>query len=204
MSRPIWGRHFIEMLQNIFLQYISFSIPPQFFHIVNGSVIDICLQFTYPYHCYLHVKLFDGFISLHIDVFCYIFLSGNFWGNALLVTYISCKFCIFLRSTGKHCMCSAQKSDIVWCEIFKSYCYFNRHGYQNPTAVLPFLFYITLYRQLHTDADCIVYSIFFNIYFIFNCNCHSLYVLFLSIRYGSLQTTTGFLETFVLSPSVCS
>ena len=113
MTRPIWGRHFCEMLQNFFLQYMSFFIPLNFFHIVNVSGINIHLKFTYPYDCYLHVKLLDGCISLHIDVFCNIFCLVICEGDALLVTYISCKFCIFLISTGKHYMCSAQKSDIV-------------------------------------------------------------------------------------------
>ena len=72
------GRYFIEMLQNISLQYISFSNPLNVFHIVNASGIDIHLKFTYPYDCYLHMKLLDSCISLHIDVFCNIFLSGNF------------------------------------------------------------------------------------------------------------------------------
>ena len=112
MSRPIWGRHFIKMLQNLFLQYMSFSIPLNFFHIFNISVIHTHLKFTYTNDCCLHVKLLDGCISLYIDVFCNICLVIC-EGDALLVIDISCKFCIFLRSKGKHYMCSAQKSDIV-------------------------------------------------------------------------------------------
>ena len=110
--------------------------PPTFFNMVTISGIDIHLKFTYPYHCYLHVKHLDGCASLHINVFFTYFCLVISEGDALLVTYISCKFYIFLRSTAKHYMCSAKKSDIVWCEISRSYCYFNRHGYQNPTAVL--------------------------------------------------------------------
>ena len=72
------GRHFIEMLQNIFLKYISFSIPPNIFNIVNVSGIEIHLKFTFPYHFCLNVKLLDDYIYLHIDIFCYLFLSGNF------------------------------------------------------------------------------------------------------------------------------
>ena len=128
--------------------------------------------------------------------FRWLYLSSNWYfcleiseEDALLVKY---KFYIFLRSPGKHYMCNAQKSDIVWCEILRSYCYFNRPGFQNPTEVLRFLFYIKLQRQLHTDGDCIVYSLFFNIYLIFNCNFHSLYMLLWSTRYGSLHTRTAF------------
>ena len=106
-------RHFTEMLQNIFLQYISFSIPPIFFNIVIVSGIDIHLKVTYLYHCYLHMKLLDGCISLCINVFVTHFCLVISEGDSLLVTYISYKVCIFLRSTGKHYMCSAQKSDIV-------------------------------------------------------------------------------------------
>ena len=55
------------------------SLPSsQFFHVVNVFGIEIHLKFMYPYHCYLYVKLLDGYITLHIAVFCYIFLSGNF------------------------------------------------------------------------------------------------------------------------------
>ena len=38
---------------------------------------------------------------------------GIFQEDALLVQYISCTMCILLRNTGKHDMCSGQKSDIV-------------------------------------------------------------------------------------------
>ena len=72
------GRHFIEMLQNIFLKYISFSIPPIFFNIVNVSGIDIHLKFTYLYNFYLNMTHLDGYISLHIDLSGTYFLSGNF------------------------------------------------------------------------------------------------------------------------------
>ena len=33
--------------------------------------------------------------------------------DALIVKYLPCTMCIFLRNTGKHDMCSGQKSDIV-------------------------------------------------------------------------------------------
>ena len=45
----------------------------------------------------------------------------------------------------------------------------------------------------------IVYSLFFYIYLIFNCNFHSLYMLLLSTRYGSLHTGTASLVTCVKS-----
>ena len=72
------GRYFIEMLQNIFFKYITFSIPKIVFNIVNVSGIEIHLKFTYAYHFYLNVKLLDGYISLHIDNFCYIFFVWKF------------------------------------------------------------------------------------------------------------------------------
>ena len=134
----------LKCSKTYFAVHFIFYPPPNFFHIVNIFRIEIHLKFTYPYHCYLYVKLLDGYISLHIDVFVTYFCLVISEGDALLVTYISCKLCVFLSSTGKHYMYSAQKSDIVWCEIFRSYCYFNRHGYQNPTVVLRFLFFITL------------------------------------------------------------
>ena len=55
--------------------------PLFFFNIVNVSGTEIHLKFTYPYHFYLNVKLLDGCISLHIDIFVTYFLSGNFWGG---------------------------------------------------------------------------------------------------------------------------
>ena len=44
--------------------------------------------------------------------------------DALLVEYLSCTMCIFLRNIGKHDMCSGQTWDIIWCYIFRSYCSF--------------------------------------------------------------------------------
>ena len=64
-----------------------------------------------------------SFLS-NCDTFRWLYLS-SYWiflwhfcleiseEDALVVTYISCKICILLSSTGKHYMCSAQKSDIV-------------------------------------------------------------------------------------------
>ena len=36
------------------------------------------LKFTFPYHFYLNVKLLDGYISLNIDIFGYIFFVWKF------------------------------------------------------------------------------------------------------------------------------
>ena len=66
---------------------------------------EIYISRSFLYKC----ETLEGYISLYIDIF-YIFLSEE---DPLLLKYISCKFCTFLRSTGKHDMCSAQKSDIV-------------------------------------------------------------------------------------------
>ena len=45
-------------------------------------------------------------MSLHVDVFFIYFCLEISEDNALLVKYLSCTMCIFLRNTGKHDMCS--------------------------------------------------------------------------------------------------
>ena len=90
----------LSLSQNIFFQ--------------NGLCFRIVthLKFTFPDHFPLHVIL-----SRVISLFMLIFFMGFFLGiseeDALLVQYVSCTVCIFLRNTGKHDMCSGQKSDIV-------------------------------------------------------------------------------------------
>ena len=57
--------------------------------------------------------------------------------------------------------------------------------------------YFFLYNIIKTITHrCRLYCLFFNIYFIFTCNCHLLYMLFLHNRYGSLHTRTASLGDF--------
>ena len=98
------GRHFIVMLQKYFWQYISFYIPPKnifFFKMVNVSGIVGHLKFTFLNHFYINVELYR-LISLFILICFTYFCLGISEEDALLVKYILCKFCILLRSTGKH------------------------------------------------------------------------------------------------------
>ena len=81
-DKSLPGKAFQWNVHNIFLKYIWFSVPPQFFfNIVNVSGIEIHPKFTYPYHFYLNVTLLDDYISLHIDLFVTYFCSGNLWGG---------------------------------------------------------------------------------------------------------------------------
>ena len=75
--------------------------------------------------------------------FCKDFCLGISAEDVLLVQYVSCTMCIFLRNTGKHDMCIGQQSDFVWCYIFRSYCSSNLYGAWTSTAVLTFFFYIS-------------------------------------------------------------
>ena len=77
--------------------------------------------------------------------------------DALLVKYLWCTMCIFLRNTGKHDVCSGQTSDIVWCCIFRSYCSFKQHGEWNSTALLIFLFYILHLTDNATKMQMILF-----------------------------------------------
>ena len=99
------------------------------------------LKFTFPDHFDINMTL-SWLKSLFMLIFCYIFGLKTCEEDALLVKYLPCTMCIFVRNTGKHEMCSGQTSDIVWCYIFRSYCSFKQHGEWNSTAVLIFLFYI--------------------------------------------------------------
>ena len=142
-----------------------------------------------------------NFIVLYLSSHCYFFtyfclrISEE---DALLVKYISCKFCIFLRSTGKHDMCSAQKSDIVWGDIFRSYCSFTQHGEQNPTEVLRFLFYISHLKYNYTKMQMILFIDYSWTFLSFSISIfYSLYMLSLTHRYGSLYTRTDSLESLV-------
>ena len=89
----------LSLSQNIFVK------------MVHVSVIASHLKFTFPCHFYINVTL-SRCIFLFM-LFFHFFCLGISEEDALLVKYISCKICIFLRSTGKHDMYSGQKSDIV-------------------------------------------------------------------------------------------
>ena len=119
-----------------------------FFKMIYVSWIASHLKFTFPYHFYINITLSRLKSLFMLIFFTYLCLKIS-EENALLVKYLPCTMCIFLRNTGKHDMCSGQKSDIVWCYIFKSYCSFKQHGEWNSTAVLIFLFYI-----LHLTDNC--------------------------------------------------
>ena len=77
---------------------------------VSGIVSH--LKFTFPDHFSINVIL-SRVISLFMLMFFTGFCLGISEEDALLVKYVSCTMCIFLRNTGKHDMCGGQKSDIV-------------------------------------------------------------------------------------------
>ena len=77
---------------------------------VSGIVSHV--KFTFPGHFPINVIL-SRVISLFMLIFFTGFCLGISAEDVLLVKYISCTMCIFLRNTGKHDMCSGQKSDIV-------------------------------------------------------------------------------------------
>ena len=125
------------------------SLCHLFFKMVYVSGTGSHLKFTFPYHFYINVTL-SRLISLFMLIFFTGFCLGISEEDALLVKYLSCTVCIFLRITGKHDMCSGQKSDIVCCYILRSYCSCSQHGEWNSTAVLTFLFYISHLTDSYT------------------------------------------------------
>ena len=70
------------------------------------------LKFTFPDHFSINVIL-STVISLFMLIFFMGFCLGISEEDVLLVKYLSCTMCIFLRNTGKHDSCSGQISDIV-------------------------------------------------------------------------------------------
>ena len=137
--------------------YHSLSLPRFFQH-------SQCFRDWDPSEIYIYLSFLSKCgtfrwlsLSTHWS-FCDIFCLVIYEEDALVVKYISCKLWIFLTSTGKHYMFCAQKSDIVWCEILRSYCYFNRHHHENPTVVLQFLFYIKLIKTI--THRCRLYCLF--------------------------------------------
>ena len=96
-------------------------------------------------------------MSLFMLVFFTYFCLGISEEDALLVKYLSCTICIFLRNIGKYDMCSGQTSDIVCCYIFRSSCSFNQHGEWNSTEVLTFLFNISYLTDNYTEMQMILF-----------------------------------------------
>ena len=89
------------------------SLPKHFFFkMVYVSGIVSHLKFTFPDHFSINVLL-SRVISLFMLIFFTGFCLGISQEDALLVKCLSCTMCIFLRNTGKHDVCSRQKSDIV-------------------------------------------------------------------------------------------
>ena len=63
------------------------------------------LKFTFTYHFYINVTL-SRLISLFMLIFFIYCCLGISEEDGLLVKYLSCKMCIFLRNIGMHDMCS--------------------------------------------------------------------------------------------------
>ena len=76
-----------------------------FFTVADVSGIVSHLKFTFPYHFYINVTL-SRLIALFMLIFITYFCLGISDEDALLVTYLSCTICIFLRTKGKRDMCS--------------------------------------------------------------------------------------------------
>ena len=120
---------------------------------VSGIVTHV--KFTFPDHFLVHVIL-SRVISLFMLIFLYSFCLGISVEDVLLVQYVSCTMCIFLRNTGKHDICIGEQSGVmlhfqiilfiqpVWCMDF------------NCSIDILFL-YITFHRQFDTIIDDIIY-----------------------------------------------
>ena len=152
---------------------------------VHVSGIVSHLKFTFPNHFPINVIL-SQVISLFMLIFCTDFCLGISAEDALLVQYVSCTMCIFVRNTGKHDMCSGQKIRYIVMLHFQIILFIQPVWCMDFNCSIDILFlYITFHRQLDTDIDDIVYCIFLDISVILNFNFHSLYMLSLSYRYGS-------------------
>ena len=126
ICRSSLGGQLFSACQYYFFQFLAFlwycvdvliyggtvSLPKHLFKMVYVSGIMSHLKFTFPYHFYINVTL-SRLISLFMLIFFTGFCLGISEEDALLVKYLSCTICIFLRNAGKHDMCSGQKSDIV-------------------------------------------------------------------------------------------
>ena len=88
------------------------SLPKHFFTMVYVSGIASHLKFRFRCHFYINVTL-CRLISLFMLIFFTYFCLGISEEDALLVKYLLCTICIFLRNTGKYDMCSGQTSYIV-------------------------------------------------------------------------------------------
>ena len=84
-----------------------------FFNLGYVSWIASHLKITFHYFFYINMTL-SRLESLCMLIFFFIYICLKICEEyVLLVKYLPCTMCIFLRNTGKHNMCNRQKSDIV-------------------------------------------------------------------------------------------
>ena len=84
---------------NVYLPKHFFSRMVYFLWILSH------LKFTFADNFSIHVTLFRLICLFKLIFFLY-FCLGISEEDALLVEYLSCRMCIFLRNTGKHDRCS--------------------------------------------------------------------------------------------------
>ena len=131
--------------------------PKTFFFFKMVYVWGIASHLKFTFHCHFYINVtFCRLTSLFKLIFFIYFCLGISEEDTLLVKYLSCTICIFLRNTGKYDICSGQNSHIVWCDIFRSSCSFNQHGEWNSTVVLTFLFYISHLTDNYTKMQMIL------------------------------------------------
>ena len=116
-------------------------------------------------------------ISLFTLIFFIYFCLGTSVEDAVHAKYLLCMICVFLRNTGS-IICVVDRHQILF-DVASSDHFVHLTSMVmefNCSIDIPFLC-ITFHRQLHKDADDIVYCIFLHISVIFNLNFHSLYIL---------------------------
>ena len=95
----------------VFIYGSTVSLPKHFFRMVSVLWLVIHLKFTFADNFAIHVTL-CRLICLFMLIFFLHFCLGISEEDDLLVKYLSCRMCLFLRNTEKHDMCGV-KSDIV-------------------------------------------------------------------------------------------
>ena len=188
--------------QNICLAVHFILYPPKKHFFQNGQCFRDCkpseiyiLQ-SFLYKC----EILRGFyLSSYWYLFIY-FCLGISEEDALLVKYISCKFCIFLWSTGKHYMCSTQKLDTVWCDDVTSSDLIAHSTSMVNRIQLKYWDSFSMYHIQKTITQrcrwyCLLTIIEYFCHFQFQF--FSLYMLLFTHRYGSLNTRTASLEILV-------
>ena len=96
-----------------FYQYISFSIPPIFFHLVNVSGIDISLKFTYLYHCYLHLKIFRWLYLSSYWCFLLHVLFGNLPREMLYLSHTYHISSVYFSEVQESIICVVHRNQIL-------------------------------------------------------------------------------------------